>query len=269
MYHMTTHTNTRIQSVETSISIIKHLRRSDKLTLSELNELLDVSKPTILNHLRTLESNKLVVRSDSMYQLSLQFIPLGEYVRHHNRLYQSGKDIVDSVADSTGEYAHLSTEQHGRCIKLYKSRGEKAVGKSYHQVKLQNNDHLHCTAIGKAVMAHMTEEKVWDVIDEYGLLERTEHTITDSDDLFDELRTIRERGYATNDEEEIRGIRAVAAPIFSPDREIIGAISVSGPVSRFSGELYDDELPRELVEASTLIEAELDMIYDTELPELV
>lgn len=266
---MTTHTDANIQSVETSISIIKHLRESDELTLSELNELLDVSKPTILNHLRTLESNKLVVHNDSTYQLSLQFIPLGEYVRYHNRLYQGGKDVVDSVADSTGEYVHLSTEQHGRCIKLYKSRGEKAVGKSYHQVKLQNNDYLHCTAIGKAVMAYLPDEKVWDVIDEHGLIERTEHTITDSDELFDELRMIRERGYATNDEEEIRGIRAVATPVFCPDGDVLGAISVSGPVSRFSGELYHDELPRELKEASSLIEAELDMIYNTEFPKFV
>lgn len=266
---MGTKTEDNIRSVETSIDIIKTLKESGESTLTEISEQIDVSKPTILNHLRTLEAKKFVVRHQNTYRLSLQFIPMGEYVRNQNRLYQAGKEVVDSVAESTGEYVHLSTEQHARCIKLHKSRGEQAVGRSYHKVKLQNNDYLHCTAIGKAVLAYMTEEYVYNMIDMYGLPERTKHTITESDRLFSELERIRERGYATNDEEEIRGIRAVAAPIFSSDGEISGSISISGPIKRFNGNLYHDKLPSEVIESASMIEAELDMLYDSDLPKIV
>jgi DNA-binding IclR family transcriptional regulator len=119
-------------------------------------------------------------------------------------------------------------EEHGRRVYLYQSRGENAVQTDSHVgMRVQ----LHCCGIGKAIPAHLPAKRVTEIIDEYGLPRWTEYTITDEDELFDELETIRDRGVAIDDEEWIRGLRCVAAPVMC-DGEVLGAISVSGPTKR-------------------------------------
>ncbi|WP_225308233.1 IclR family transcriptional regulator C-terminal domain-containing protein [Haloarcula sp. CBA1131] len=77
--------------------------------------------------------------------------------------------------------------------------------------------------------------------------------MTTREALFDELEEIRERGYAFDREEKIQGLRCVAAPVTTKN-EIIGAISISGPASRFEGEVYEEELPSMVTRSANVIE---------------
>jgi len=79
-----------------------------------------------------------------------------------------------------------------------------------------------------------------------------ENTITDPDKLFDEFETIREQGYAINDQEEIIGTRAIGAPIEN-NKALYGAISISGPKSRFTFDRLHDELSEQVLEAANII----------------
>lgn len=89
---------------------------------------------------------------------------------------------------------------------------------------------LHNIAAGKAILAHLSEERVEEIIGQHGLEEWTERTITDREALFSELETIREQEYARNDGETFEGFRAVASPILH-EGELLGSIVVSGPVT--------------------------------------
>jgi DNA-binding IclR family transcriptional regulator len=117
--------------------------------------------------------------------------------------------------------------------------------------------HLHCTALGKAILAYLPEERVREIIDTHGLPERTDATITDEEELFDELEGIRDRGYARDMEERVAGLLCVAAPIRNLDGDPLGAISVSGPTSRMKGERFDEEVPEELTSTANVIELNL------------
>ncbi|MFC7165181.1 IclR family transcriptional regulator domain-containing protein [Halospeciosus flavus] len=86
---------------------------------------------------------------------------------------------------------------------------------------------------------------------------RTEHTITDREAFEDELERIRERGYSTNDEEDLLGVRAVGTSILGPDGDVLGALSVSAPASRLDGERFDDEFPRKVTETVNIVEVNL------------
>jgi DNA-binding IclR family transcriptional regulator len=94
---------------------------------------------------------------------------------------------------------------------------------------------MHCNSGGKAILAHLPESAVRDVVDAHGLPRRTDRTITDPDRLFDELDRIRERGYALNRSEDLAGIHAVGVPLLV-DGEVQGALSVAGPAHRLSQE---------------------------------
>ena len=248
-----------LKTVERTARIIKALETLDGAGVTELATHLGMSKSSTYHYLATLRQEDFVVKTGDQYELGLQLLLSGEYVRNRNLLYRYGKEEVEELAETTGEYANLFTEQHGKGINLYKVRGSDAVGSGYQTDKLQQPDQLHCTATGKAILAFLPEARVDGILDQHGLPERTANTITDRDELLDELATIRERGYAYNDEEEVEGLRAVGAPVIDRDDDVLGSLSVAGPTSRLKGTPFDEELPEQVQRAANVIEVNINM----------
>jgi DNA-binding IclR family transcriptional regulator len=248
-----------LKTVERCAAILDALETLDGAGVTEVATHLDMSKSTTYHYLATLREQHLVVKEGDRYELSLQFLLSGEYVRNRNRLYRYGKEEVEALAESTGEYANLFTEQHGMGINLYKVRGTDAVGSGYQTEKLQRPDHLHCTSTGKAILAYLPEERVDEIVDQHGLPSQTGNTITDRADLKDELETVREQGFAYNDEEEVEGLRAVGAAVIDRNDDVLGSLSVAGPTSRLKGEQFRDDLPETVLSAANLIEVNVNM----------
>ncbi|WP_284008386.1 IclR family transcriptional regulator [Haloarcula pelagica] len=256
-----------LKTVSRAFDIVRALEELDGAGVTELSEHLDLSKSVVYNYLSTLREEKFVVKKGATYELSLQFLLIGEYVRYQNVLYQVGKPALDDLAEKTGEFAHLAAEEHGLGVNLYKVGGEKAVGSAYQVNKLQRADYLHFSATGKAILAYLPQERVEWIIDRYGLPAKTESTITDNAALFDELETIRERGYSLNDEEEITGLQAIGAPVRDRHGRILGSISVSGPVRRIQQSGYHDQLIRDVVNTANIVEVNINMdATDDEFP---
>ena len=86
---------------------------------------------------------------------------------------------------------------------------------------------LHCTAIGKAVLAGMPDAEAAALLGRSRLPARTPNTITDPDRLRTHLREVRERGWSVDDEENEAGVRCVGAAVFDHTDRAIGAVSVS------------------------------------------
>lgn len=248
-----------LKTVERTAQIIEALETLDGAGVTELATHLRISKSTAYHYLATLRQEDLVVKNGEQYELSLQFLLAGEYVRNRNRLYKYGKDEVEDLAESTGEYANLFTEEHGMGINLYKVSGSDAVGSGYQTDKLQRPDYLHCTATGKAILAYLPRERVDEILDRHGLPKQTANTITDRDELFDELDTVRQQGYAHNDEEEVEGLRAVGAPVIDRNENVLGSLSIAGPTSRLKGEHFKDQLPEKVQSAANVVEVNLNM----------
>lgn len=100
---------------------------------------------------------------------------------------------------------------------------------------------LHCTAIGKSILAHLPEAELDDVVAATGLPARTPATITDRRRLDAELAYIRDRGYAVDDEENEATIRCVGAPVLDPGQRPLGGVSITTvtfAVSRAELETY-------------------------------
>jgi DNA-binding IclR family transcriptional regulator len=259
-----------LKTVSRAFDVIRALEELDGAGVTELADHLDISKSAAYSYLATLREDKFVVKRDDVYVLSLQFLLVGEYVRNQNVLYRTGKSEIESLAEETGEYAHLATEQHGLGVNLYKVRGEKAVGSDYQTSKLQRPDYLHFSATGKSILAHLPRERVEDIVDRYGLKRKTANTITDRDELFAELERIRERGYAYNDEEEIEGLVAVGAPVLDREGGVLGSLSVSGPTNRMKDDRYHESIVEMVTNAANVVEVNINMAdSDDDYPDFV
>lgn len=238
-----------VQATETSLTIIEALKREESASLSELAREVPASKSTIHNHIRTLVKNGYVVKTDTGdYRLSLVLFDLGEHARSTIPLYKAGITVVDEVVEKTGEKAQIMVEEHGKGYYIYRAQGDDAV-----TTRVGREVDLHCTSAGKAALAHMPEEKVDRIIEEHGLTKETTNTITDREEFFENLETIRERGVAFNDEERLKGLRAVGAPILDDDGTLMGAISVSGPTTRMNGSRYREDIPKLLQQSANVI----------------
>lgn len=241
-----------VQTTQKSLDIIEKLSELGSAGVTELAEELGMNKSIVHNHLRTLVEREYVIVSDEEYSLGLRFFQLGGKTRKDQKIYQIAKNEIDKTASEIQASVNLAVEENGKCVYLYRACEDQSIdlGFSYEGMY----EHMHQTAVGKAIMAYFPQERVEVIVERHGLPQRTDHTITDFDELMEDLTQVRERGYAVDDEESILGLRCVAAPIKTSDEEILGSISVSGPKSRFKNETWSQKLPEKVRDASNVIE---------------
>lgn len=224
-----------IKATERSMAILQEIRRRNGAGVTELADHFGFSKSTIHDHLTTLEATGYLHRDGNEYVVGLRFLGLGGHARKQQELFEISKEEIDDLVDETGEAAKVAVEEQGRAVYLYQSRGEHAVRTDSH---VGTRVYLHSCSLGKAILAHLPEERIAEIIEESGLPGWTQYTITDEDELYDELERIRDRGVAIDNEERIRGLRCVGAPVLR-DGNVLGAISVSGPTKRLDDEDID------------------------------
>jgi DNA-binding IclR family transcriptional regulator len=229
------------------------LRTHGEASAGELSEQLELTRGTIHLHLQSLEAYELVVKEDGRYRLGLRLLDFGMAAKKNVQISSITKPVLNDLAEETGANVWLIVEEHGWAVYLDKAMGENAF-----EIESDIGDHsyLHCLAAGKALLAHRPRDEVEAIIDKRGLPERTSNTITDRDEFFAELETIRDRGYAFNDEEDIDHVWGVGAPICKDDHAI-GAVGIGTPAKQFSREYYRERLPELLLGATNRIELKL------------
>lgn len=243
-----------VKAAKTSFEIIDTLRELQGAGVSELANRINKPTSTIYDHLQTLESEEYLVKKDGKYYVGARFLGIGEQARLRNKVYPFAREELDKLAEQTGEHTNLMIEEHGKGIFLYKARGPDAVQLDTHAGM---RVHMQATALGKTMLAFRPRAEVESIIERHGLPTITENTISDEETLFDALDQIRERKYAYDDEERVKGMRCVASPITNEEERAIAAISVSGPKSRMRGETYQEEIPKLLLRSANVIEVNL------------
>lgn len=242
-------------AMEKQLSIIDALDALGPSSLNQITAETGLVKSTVHHHLQILYQNGYVARDGEEYDISFRFLEIGNRKRLHMELFEVARPEIDTLAQETDELALLIVEEEGLGAYVYKSIGDKAVDLGS---ELGKQSYLNTTAPGKAILAFLPEERVDEIIERHGLHSKTDNTISDREQLYEELEMIREEGVAYDDEESLEGYRCVSVPIISNDK-VRGAISVAGPTSRFRGERYREELPETVQKAANLIE--LDVTY--------
>jgi IclR family acetate operon transcriptional repressor len=247
--------NHPVRTTEKSLAVVEHLDAADGARIRDLEAELNMTKGAIHNHLSTLREHGYVVKNGDEYRLSFEFLTLGGRVRSRTPLYEFGREKADQLAADTDMLANLMTEEDGRGVYLYQARGDYAVNLDTH---VGYRIPLHNIAIGKAILAYLSDERVDEIVDRWGLPAATEKTTTDRDELFAELEAIREQGYATEHGERTESLACIGAPV-RVDGELLGAISISAPTHRLGTDGFDEDIIGEV--QSTANELALDIKY--------
>lgn len=258
---------TELTSVEKSFEILQELIGRGETSVKDLSETLDIPSSTIHDHLLKLTEIGMVLKSNDLYKPSMRILEAAEYHRRSMDIYEQAKPELQDLTNETGEHATLMIEEDGLGVLIYTTESDSHIKFAPHPGSRMK---LHRTGEGKAILAHLSSEKVIRVLNQYELdtsLNRnvgnyripakTSSTITDRDELLSELETIREQRYAFGREELIDGIRSIGAPIISHDNEVLGAIGVYSPVSKLDDEIFNEELPEKVLHKANIIEINL------------
>jgi len=240
-----------VKTTDRIFRIVETLQELDGGRVSEVAEALDMADSTVHRHLKSLRENEYVVQEGDIYHVGFRFLNLGDYARNRKELYRLAEPKLEQLAEETNENVQLMIEEHGVGVHVFNTSVKHGISTEKYPVGRASP--LHCMAAGKAILAHLDEERL-DAILSRDLEAVTEKTITDPEELRRELETIREEGVAFSSEEAVRGIRGIAAPVLDADMAPIGSVNISGPITRVKDEVYREELPQKVLEASNVIE---------------
>ncbi|MFC9789451.1 IclR family transcriptional regulator [Rhodococcus sp. NPDC127528] len=216
-----------------AVTILRAFRAEDQvLALADLVRRTGLHKATVHRLAGDLVANRLLDRVDGGYRLSGGLFELGMRASLERSLLEVAMPFLQDLYERTHETVHLGVREGHDVVYIAKIGGHRQA-KSPSRTGGRNP--LHCTAIGKALLAHAAPEIQQEVLSS-PMARRTAHTVVAPGLLRRQLTRIVETGVAFEHEESALGLNCVAAPVFGQGEEPLAAISVTGPTGRFRPE---------------------------------
>lgn len=236
-----------VQSVTRAFYLLELITAAGgEMAISELAGRSGLPLPTIHRIIRTLITSGYVLQQPSRrYTLGPRLIGLGETASR--MLGAWARPRLADLVETLGETANMAILDGDRAVYI-------AQVPSRHSMRMftevGRRVDLHCTGVGKALLAQLPPATALEIVRQTGMPARTQHSITDPDELMEALARVRERGYVIDDGEQEIGVRCVAVPVTGAPS--LTSISISGPETRLTPEVVERVVPYLLDAAAEL-----------------
>jgi len=224
----------QVQVLDRAFRILDALAESGSgMSLTEIAEGLLLHKSTVHRLIMVLEASRFVERNPATgkFHLGSRVMELGLSAVSQLDIYGIAGPHLRTLVSETGETAHLAVLRDGEVVSLVSAESNKTLRTP---VTVGTRTPAHCTSLGKAILAFGPEEYVLQFLKGRTLKAYTRKTITSSSRFKAELRAIRARGYAVDNEEREVGLRCIGAPVCNGAGEVIAAVSIAGPAFRIT-----------------------------------
>ncbi len=248
-------TTKNIQSVERAFSILELFAAgSAEMSLKEIAAGADLNKSTAFGLVNTLASLGYLHQNDSnqKYTLGLKVLSLSNLVKVNSIIIRTVHPHLERLSHKFKETAHCAVESGDSVTYIDKVE---APGSIYINTQIGTKNYMHCTGVGKCMLAYSPEAKQQRILSG-NLKTMTYNTITNAERLKEELVKIRQRAYATDDEEIEIGLSCIAVPVFAGEGYAAFAISLSGLTQRINGP-HRQEMIEQLQQEAAAISREL------------
>lgn len=229
-----------IQSIERAADVLEiFLTTNSELSVKEISEKVNLSKSTVHGIIKTLEHRGYLQQNpdDLKYRLGIKLFELGNFVGKHLDIRSIARPIIKDLVNELNETVHLVLLNRNEIIYIEKEDGPRTLTMYSH---IGKRAPVHCTGVGKAILAYLSDQEVDRLLSIQNLQPFTEFTITDKEAIKNHLQSVRECGYAVDDEEIELGLKCIAAPIFNHQGNVIASISCAAPKIR----LDEERLPK-------------------------
>jgi DNA-binding IclR family transcriptional regulator len=224
----------KLQALDRAFAILDLLGDSSSpMGLGDVAEGLGLHKSTAHRFLMVLEQHRMVDRTLSgKFRLGLRLFDYRNRAIEQYDLRECAQRHLKKLVQAVEETAHLCVLENMHMVyidKLEPARSVRLIS------RVGASSPIHCTAVGKAILAQMSVEASTDIIKRLRLGRFTRKTLTTRDALMQEITRTRRRGYAVDDEEREEGVRCAAVAIKDASGNPLAAVSISGPAFRVTG----------------------------------
>jgi DNA-binding IclR family transcriptional regulator len=226
----------RVQVVDRALAALDVLAsRSSECSLVEMCAALDLHRSTVHRLMMVLEQHRVVDKNPETgrYRLGLKLFEFGSKALASFDPRRHARPFLDRLQRELSETVFFCILDDGQVFYLDKVESQQSIRTA---CTVGSRAPAYCTAVGKAMLAELPDAEVNDIVRRWGLKAITAKTITTAAALKTELKTIRSRGYAIDDEEKEQGLRCVSSAVRGHSGRPLSAISVSGPAFRITKE---------------------------------
>ncbi len=242
-----------IQSIEKCFLVLDCLSRSQaQMNLEEIVKQTGFKKTTCFRIVKTMVNLGLIETAPGKktYQFGSRLVSLGLAALKNMNLHQAALPVLKKLCRETGETINLTILSGTQILYVERIMSDYLVN-----INVNVGDRLpvYCASMGKAILAFLSPESLDEILGEIDFIPKTEQTIASEEMLKQELETIRTRGFAINDEELEKGLRAVAAPIFNHRGEAFAAVNVAWTTARRPERSAFNEFSEKILDAARTI----------------
>lgn len=230
----------QVQSLVRALRLLQEVADAgDGITLTEVANRVGLPVSSAHRLLSTLQQEGFV-RFDgerTLWFVGVKAFSVGNAFLRARDLVQVARPYMRGLMEQCDETVNLAVEDSGQIIYLAQIECRqmmRALASPGARVP------MHSSAVGKVLLAFASTPGRDAMLERLRLERFTANTITGRDRLLSSLGKIREQGYAFDDEEHAIGLRCVAAPIFNETRDVIAAISLSGPAARVTDRRFKE-----------------------------
>jgi len=242
-----------VRAVERAVQILSAFEgERTEQGISEIAQSTGLPKATAHRIIMTLYNSGFLERTadGEKFRLGLRILGLGLGALRYLDVRRAAQPCMQRLVDEFKEICTLGVFDRGQVLYV-------EVVHSSHSLtiaaRVGRRLPAHCTASGKVLLAFLPPEAVEPVLSA-PLVPYTEHTITSPERLREELKTVRQRGYAVANEELEVGVWAISAPIRDIDGNVVAAMSIPFPTNRLDPERIP-EIARALVDEANAVSA--------------
>jgi DNA-binding IclR family transcriptional regulator len=223
-----------IHSVVKAIRVLNLFSAAEpRLSLAAISSRMQMPKSTVHNMLHTLLALGYIEKVDGdHYALGTAPLGLTQRMRVNVEVRDPAAPLLRALADATHESVYLTVLDGDFALYIYAVESPQRLEA---RTAVGDRAHLHCTSVGKAILAYLDEEVRAAILQRQGQPAFTAATITDPAALDGELAATRSRGYSLDGQEHERGTWCVGAPFFDAQGTVLGACSVSGADPEITG----------------------------------
>jgi IclR family transcriptional regulator, acetate operon repressor len=240
-----------VQSVERAFAVLRSFTPERPVQgVSEIADSLDLNRTTVHRLLATLE-NCGAVRRDPIthrYTISSGVLQFANVFHQVSNVRDVAREPMIRLRDATGQTAALHLREGSERVTIAQAESNQDLRMTYRDLGVPQP--LHLGAPGKVILAHLPCKEIEEYLTQRDLVAFTVHSITDPEQLRDELRQIRDQGYGISRQERRPGVVSVSGPVFDSGGKVIGAMNISGPVHLVSDEEVQEIIPL-VVEAAS------------------
>ncbi len=243
-----------LQSLAKGLKVLQVIAQSPQaIGISDLARQLETNSATITRCCHTLASLGYVTKDkQKRWCLTPKVLSLGYAAVSSLGWRQTAQHYLEELSEQTGKTASLSVMESGEIIYICRVHTRRILP---YDIRIGSTLPVHCTSMGKALLAFRPEQEIKDIIGSLEFVNLTHKTISTAEAFFQELESIRVKGYAVNDEEFSVGLRSVAAPVLDSQKRSMAALNVAVSTTSMGLEQMETELAPLAVQTARKVES--------------